>query len=123
MREKFPHSFVLPYKHSFLLSGIFFSVKFIRGYQQGITADNLINQGPMKRVLLLAAVHVLILNQVYKDAKEKVQLGASKKEAMKQESLRKVSHQVLEPEDKDFVTAVYTGEWSDRNNRRPLLRQ
>ena len=77
----------------------------------------------MKRVLLLAAVHVLILNQVYKDAKEKVQVGNSKTEALKQESLRKVSHQVLEPWDKDFMTAVYSGELSDWDNRRPLLRQ
>jgi hypothetical protein len=77
----------------------------------------------MKTLLLLAAVHVLILNQVYKDAKEKQQAGAVKKEARKQESLRKVSHQPIERTNKDFVIAVYSGEFSSGNYSRPLLKQ
>ncbi|MEO6611691.1 MAG: hypothetical protein ABIT05_02115 [Chitinophagaceae bacterium] len=77
----------------------------------------------MKRVLLLAAVHVLILNQVYKDAKEKQQVKNSKKEAQKQESLRKVSHKAIEPANKDFITAVYSSGLSDGNNRSLLMKR
>ncbi len=77
----------------------------------------------MKRILLLAAVHVLILNQVYKDAKEKQQVRNSKKEALKQEALRNVSHVTIQPGNKDFLTALYPGELMTGNHRRPLLKQ
>jgi len=76
----------------------------------------------MKIILLLAAVHLLIINQSNKDAKIKVQAGSSKNTAPRQEQKPSPPY-AAEPGNKNYVTAVFTGDLSNRDNRRPALKQ
>ena len=74
----------------------------------------------MKRILLLAAVHVLIINQSNKDSKGKVQAGDSKKSLPKQE--QRITHQNTAAQNNmGFITANFTG--YENTNRKPALRQ
>ena len=82
---------------------------------------NLINQGPMKRILLLAAVHVLIIHQSNKDARGKIARENSRKAGLKKEQT--LSRQDPQPVNHDLLTAVFTNDASNMPARKPALRQ
>ena len=74
----------------------------------------------MKRILLLAAIHALIINQYNKDAKGKLFSGDQKKAFPKNITSSQQPAQFAEPANRDYANVVFLSPDSSRLNRLSL---
>ena len=77
----------------------------------------------MKRILLLAAIHALIINQYNKDAKGKLFSGAQKKTFPKNISSSQEPAQFTDPSNRDYANVVFLSADSSRRPHRLSMRQ